>query len=75
MNIIKSDLIMHNDRPTSNCTLFYETFTIFAGWEIVNISGITLTAKQLMFGHGSEEIKEENWTINVLCVTMLTLNS
>lgn len=54
--------------------LIYEIFTMIARCEIVGVSGITITAKQLMFCHRSEEIKGRKIQTYVLCVTTLTLN-
>lgn len=47
---------------------------MIARCEIVGVSGITITAKQLMFCHRSEEIKGRKIQTYVLCVTTLTLN-
>lgn len=54
--------------------LIYEIFTMIARCEIVGVSGIPITAKQLMFCHRSEEIKGRKIQTHVLCVTTLTLN-
>lgn len=54
--------------------LIYVIFTMIARCEIVGVSGIPITAKQLMFCHRSEEIKGRKIQTYVLCVTTLTLN-
>lgn len=77
MNIIRSDLIMHNDRSTNQ-----QLHTVLRN--IYHICRMRNRQYKWNNPHSKTAYvwsriwrnkREENWTINVLCVTMLTLNS